>query len=55
MRDIQTLVLLRLVGMIHRKVTGNKDWRQDVFIQNTATMISEIQNYQDNILFTKNL
>jgi aminoglycoside phosphotransferase (APT) family kinase protein len=55
MRDIQTLVLLRLVGMINKKVTGDNDWKQDVFIQNTAKMIAEIQDYQVDILFTKNL
>ncbi len=55
MRDIQTLVLLRLVGVINRKVTKNNDWKQDSFIQDTVNMIAGIQNYKYDILFTKNL
>ena len=55
MRDIQTLVLLRLVGVINKKVTKNNDWKQDSFIQDTVNMIVGIQNYKDDILFTKNL
>lgn len=55
MRDVQTLILLRLVGVIKRKVTKINDWKQDSFIQDTINMITGIQNYQDDILFTKNL
>jgi aminoglycoside phosphotransferase (APT) family kinase protein len=55
MRDIQTLVLLRLLGLIQRKVTENNAWKQDAFIQDTIERITRIHNYQDDILFTKNL
>jgi len=55
MRDIQTLVLLRFLGLINRKVTGNNDWKQDSFIQDTIERITQIHNYQDDILFVNNL
>jgi len=55
MRDIQTLVLLRFLGLINRKVTGGNEWKQDTFIQETIERITKIHNYQDDILFTKNL
>jgi len=55
MRDIQTLVLLRLVNVIRRKIDKGGDWEQDTYIQDTAKRFADIQNYEEDILFTKNL
>jgi aminoglycoside phosphotransferase (APT) family kinase protein len=57
MRDIQTLVLLRLVDVIRRKIVKNPtdSWKQDAYIQETSERLTDIDNYQENILFTKNL
>ena len=55
MRDIQTLVLLRLVDVIRRKVVKGEVWKVDTYIQETAKRLAEIQDYQEDILFTKNL
>jgi thiamine kinase-like enzyme len=55
MRDIQTLVLLRLVNVIRRKIDKGGDWEQDTYIQETAKRLAEIQDYEEDILFTKNL
>lgn len=55
MRDIQTLVLLRLVSVIRKKIGGDDDWKQNVYIQNTVARLEKIENYQNDILFTKNL
>ncbi|MFZ2253360.1 MAG: aminoglycoside phosphotransferase family protein [Minisyncoccia bacterium] len=55
MRDIQTLVLLRLLEVIRRKVLKSDEWKVDTYIQETSKMITEIQNYQEDVLFTKNL
>jgi aminoglycoside phosphotransferase (APT) family kinase protein len=55
MRDIQTLVLLRLVDVIRRKVVKGEAWKVDTYIQETAKRLAEIQDYQEDILFTKNL
>ena len=55
MRDIQTLILLRLLEVIKRKVVKSDEWKVDTYIQETTKMITEIQNLQADIIFTKNL
>ena len=42
MRDIQTLVLLRLTDVIRRKIIKNTtdSWKQDTYIQETATQLA---------------
>lgn len=55
MRDIQTLVLLRLVQVIIRKMPKDDDWKQDMYIKETVTRLLGIENYSQDILFTKNL
>lgn len=55
MRDIQTLVLLRLVQVIVRKVGKNKEWKQDKYVRETSEMLEDIHDYEKDILFTKNL
>ncbi len=57
MRDIQTLILLRLIVVIVRKInkSQNEEWKQDKYIQETALMIASIDDYAVDILFTKNL
>lgn len=54
-RDVQTLVLLRLLSVIKRKISTSSNWEQDIYIRETAKRLVEIQDYQDDILFTKNL
>lgn len=54
-RDIQTLVLLRLVSVIRIKIGKGNDWEQDTYIQETAKRLAEIQNFQEDLLFAKNL
>jgi thiamine kinase-like enzyme len=57
MRDIQTLVLFRLLQVIQRKINRSlsDEWQQDTFIAETVTLFSSIDNWQQDILFTKNL
>lgn len=55
MRDIQTLVLLRLVDVIKTKIDKDNDWKQSTYIQETTKKLEEIPNYQEDVLFTKNL
>jgi len=54
MRDIQTLVLLRLVSVIRRKIDKGGDWNKDDYIQDISLKLSAITDYQQDILFTKN-
>ena len=55
MRDIQTLILLRLVHVIVRKMPKNNDWKQDDKTIATVAMLANINDYGQDILFTKNL
>ena len=55
MRDIQTLILLRLVHVIDRKMPRDNNWKEDKYIGETAVMFGGINDYQQDILFTKNL
>ncbi len=55
MRDIQTLILLRLVHVIVRKMPKDNDWKQDSYIVETSQMLAHIGDYEQDILFTKNL
>ncbi len=55
MRDIQTLILLRLVQVIVRKMPKDNNWEQDTYIKDTAVRLAAISDYQEDILFTKNL
>lgn len=55
MRDIQTLVLLRLTSVIKRKIEKDNDWRQDESIQKISATLNNINDYQEDILFTRNL
>jgi len=55
MRDIQTLVLLRLVQVIIRKMPQSGDWKQDKYTLETSQMLAGIDDYKQDILFTKNL
>jgi thiamine kinase-like enzyme len=57
MRDIQTLVLLRLVDVIKRKISKSKgeEWKEDSYIKETAIKLSGIEDFKQDILFTKNL
>jgi len=57
MRDIQTLVLLRLVEVIQRMVMrdGGVVDPDNQYIRDTARRLGEITDYQADILFTKNL
>lgn len=54
-RDIQTLILLRRVHVIVRKISNNNDWKEDKYINETIKTLDEISDYQQNILFMKNL
>lgn len=57
MRGIQTLVLLRLVEVIHGMINGNGGLvdPKNQFIKNTSEKLARIQDYQADILFTKNI
>lgn len=55
MRDIQTLILLRLVHVIVRKMPKNNDWKQDDKTLATVTNLENMKDFQQDILFTKNL
>jgi len=55
MRDIQTLVLLRLVGVLKKKTEKNKDWTQDEYVRDVSFKLNSIDSYQEDVLFTKNL
>lgn len=55
MRDIQTLVLLRLVHVMVRKMPKDNNWQQDTYIKETAVRLTEIKDYTQDVLFTKNL
>jgi thiamine kinase-like enzyme len=55
MRDIQTLILLRLVHVIVRKMPKDNNWENDVYIKDTSKMLSEMEDYNKEILFKKNL
>ncbi|MDQ3089797.1 MAG: hypothetical protein M3Q24_01415 [bacterium] len=55
MRDIQTLVLLRLVNVIRRKIDKGGDWEKDTFVKDTQERLASINDYHAEILFTKNL
>ncbi len=55
MREIQTLILLRLVNVIIRRMPKNNDWSQDDFIKETSMKLANISDYMEDILFTKNL
>lgn len=55
MRDIQTLILLRLVSVIVRKMPRDNNWQSDTYIKETAVRLAEIADYQQDILFVKNL
>lgn len=57
MRDVQTLVLLRLVEVIQRmvfKFGGSVDPSND-YIRDTVQRLEKITDFQTDILFTKNL
>ena len=55
MRDIQTLILLRLVHVIVRKMPKDNNWSQDAYIKEMAAKLSEISDYRQDVLFAKNL
>ncbi|MES3004992.1 MAG: aminoglycoside phosphotransferase family protein [Patescibacteria group bacterium] len=55
MRDIQTLILLRFIHVIVRKMPKNNDWKQDGKTLDMVTKLSSIDDYQQDILFTQNL
>lgn len=57
MRDIQTLILLRLVEVIQRMVMrdGGTVDSDNEYIKDTARRLEGITDYQVDILFTKNL
>jgi aminoglycoside phosphotransferase (APT) family kinase protein len=55
MRDIQTLILLRLVHVIVRKMPKDNDWRKDDKTVATVMMLANINDYDHYFLFTKNL
>lgn len=57
MRDIQTLVLLRLLEVVHKTLTKSSEIvnLENPFIKNTAERLTSISDYQTDILFTKNL
>ena len=57
MRDIQTLVLLRLIEVVQRMVmrSGGTIDPDNEYIKGTVKRLEEINDYQVDILFTKNL
>lgn len=57
MRDIQTLVLLRLVEVIQRMIVRNGEVvdSSNEYTKNTIQRLEEIEDYHADILFTKNL
>lgn len=57
MRNIQTLVLLRFVEVIQRMIVRNGGVvdSENKFIKETAERLEEIDDYQTDVLFTKNL
>jgi len=59
MRDIQTLVLFRLLQVVQRKIDKSLncsgDWQKDRFITEMIVLFSSIDDFQQDILFTKNL
>jgi len=57
MRNIQTLVLLRVVEVIQRMIVRNGGVvdPENKFIKETAERLEAIDDYQTDILFTKNL
>lgn len=56
-RDIQTLVLLRLVSVMRQKIdqTPNQEWKHDPFVTGTKERIANLPDLQADIFFTKNL
>lgn len=55
MRDIQTLILLRIVDVIKRRFPKDGNWRDDKYTVETARNLGEMDNFENDILFTKNL
>lgn len=57
MRDLQTLILLRLVDVIKRKVVRSKqeEWKDDVYITEQKKRFALLKDFGADILFTKNL
>lgn len=55
MRDIQTLVLLRLVGVMAKKIARNPHWQEDDYIHHTRALLASVEDYGRPLLFTKNL
>lgn len=57
MRDIQTLVLFRLLQVIQRKVnrSSSDEWRQDKFVTEMILLFSLIEDFDQDVLFTKNM
>lgn len=55
MRDIQTLILLRLADVVRRKIMKSDDWINDGYITEMKDTFSKITDFQADILFTRNL
>jgi|GEM_PF-1316323 len=57
MRDIQTLILLRLVDVIYRKITRSQqeNWKDDSYTIQRREQFMAIEDFSKDILFTKNM
>jgi aminoglycoside phosphotransferase (APT) family kinase protein len=57
MRDIQTLVLLRLLGIMRNWIVGDggTNGRSSKHIEEVASRLRSIDSYDEDILFTRNL
>lgn len=57
MRDIQTLVLLRLMEVLHKKVARTRagKWKDDPYITEMKKLLPSIGDFSMDIIFTKNL
>jgi len=55
LRDIQTLVLLRLVSVLRNKVIQSASGQQDEFVRSTSNLLGNMSDFQKDLLFTKNI
>jgi aminoglycoside phosphotransferase (APT) family kinase protein len=55
MRNIQTLILLRMVEVIRKMFANNSIWESNDYIVSTIRKFNELKEFDADVLFTKNL